>query len=62
MRLSRLIDWMGSTANWKHVVEAIPGASKIRLIVSLSCFYFSAETQCKLSVGVEAAEARSAFS
>ena len=59
MRLSRLIDWMGSTANWKHVVEAIPAASKIRFIVGLSCFYFSAETQCKLSVG---AEARSAFS
>ncbi len=36
-----------------EMAEAIPAGSKIRLVLSLSSLYFSAETKCKLSVKVE---------
>jgi len=40
----------GTLAN---LSKAIPAGSKIRLVISLSSLYFSAETKCKLSVKVE---------
>ncbi len=36
-----------------NLSEAIPAGSKIRLVLSLSSLYFSAETKCKLYVKVE---------
>ena len=44
---------MRNPAVLPNLSEAIPAGSKVRLILSLSSLYFSAETRCKLSVNVE---------
>ncbi len=43
---------MKNPSDLKNLAEAVPAGSKIRVIVSLSSLYFSAETKCKLSVKV----------
>ena len=44
---------MKNPAVLANLSEAIPAASKVRMILSLGSLYFSAETKCKLSVKVE---------
>lgn len=36
-----------------NLAEAVPAGSKIKLLLSISSLYFSAETKCKLTVKVE---------
>ena len=40
-------------ATMANLVEAIPADSKIKLLLSLSALYFSAETNCKSTINVE---------
>ena len=40
-------------AAMQNMAEAIPAGSKIRLVLSVTSLYFSAETKCRLSVKVE---------
>lgn len=37
----------------QQLFDRIPAGSEVRIMCSLSCLYFSAETKCKLSVEVE---------
>ena len=36
-----------------NLAEAVPAGSRIKLFLSLSLLYFSAQTKCKLTVKVE---------
>ncbi len=36
-----------------NLAEAVPAGSKIKLLLSLTSLYFSAETKCKLTVKIE---------
>jgi hypothetical protein len=40
-------------ASMANLAEAVPAGSKIKLLLSLTSLYFSAETKCKLTVKIE---------
>ena len=44
---------MKNPATMANLAEAVPASSKIKLLLSLSSLYFSAETKCKLTGKVE---------
>ena len=40
-------------AHMANLAEAMPAGSKIKLLLSISSLYFSAETKCKLTVKID---------
>jgi len=40
-------------ADLSNLAEAVPAGSKIRILMSLTSLYFSAETKCELSVKID---------
>ncbi len=44
---------MKNPATMANLAEAVPAGSKIKLLLSLSSLYFSAETNCKSTVKIE---------